>query len=272
MARLGLALICGVSLAVACGNADDDSDGTGGASSGGSSATGGARASGGTPASGGTAGRGGSGAQSGGSSTGGASAGGKASGGSVADAGNAGSTSVAGEGGASSVAGAAGAAGDAGSGAGPTDGGAAGAGSAEGGASGMGGAGGGPDECPPALPLKCGDSFDHSTLIQGRPNEWGTYSATQRGEWGRETIYQFSTAGECAVVARLKNLTTDLDLIRVPTCNPISGDKASSTPLDIQTIETLSWTNPAGKAFYVVVDGYDGAEGSYTLEVECTCN
>jgi hypothetical protein len=195
------------------------------------------------------------------------------SGGSVSVAGSGGSVSVAGRGGSS---GAAGAAGEAGGGAGPTDGGAAGsAGANDGGVAGMGGGAGGAgagEGCPPALPLKCGDSLDHSTLVQGRPNTWGIYSATQRAESGRETIYRFSTATDCEVHVQLSNLTTDLDLLRVPTCDSISGDKASSTPIDLQTVETIGWSNAAGKAYYVVVDGYAGAEGSYTLAVDCACN
>lgn len=148
-----------------------------------------------------------------------------------------------------------------------SDAGAAGTGPATGDA----GSGGASDECSAALPLKCGDRLNHSTIIQGRPNLWSAYSSTQRGESGRETLYSFSTAKECAVVARLKNLQTDLDLLLVPRCESISSNQASSTPLDIQTVETLSWTNPADKTVYVLVDGYSGAEGSYTLEVDCTC-
>ena len=48
--------------------------------------------------------------------------------------------------------------------------------------------------------------------------------------------------------------------------------RAYSTPIDLQTVETVSWTNPAGTTFYLVVDGYGGDHGSYTLQVDCTCN
>ncbi len=155
--------------------------------------------------------------------------------------------------------------------------GAAGGGLAEGGAAGAdpiagdAGSGGVADPCSAALPLKCGDRLNHSTLTQGRPNEWSLYSSTQRAESGRETLYAISTATECSVVARLKNLHTDLDLLLVPACNSLSSEKASSTPLDLQTVETFSWTNQADQVSYVVVDGYAGVEGSYTLEIDCEC-
>jgi len=131
-------------------------------------------------------------------------------------------------------------------------------------------------ECAAALPLKCGDRVNHSTLIQGRPNLWSGYGSTQRAESGRETIYALSTAADCVVNASLSNLQTDLDLLLVPACNSTSSAvpslKASSTPLDLQSEESFSWMNPAARVSYLVVDGYAGAEGSYTLEVACSCS
>ena len=153
---------------------------------------------------------------------------------------------------------------------------------AEGGAAGAGpltgdaGSAGAAFECSLALPLKCGDRLNHSTLIQGRPNLWSGYGSTQRAESGRETIYALSTAADCVVIASLKNLQTDLDLLLVPACNStssfVASVKASSTPLDLQTEETFSWMNPADQVSYLVVDGYAGAEGSYTLQVDCSCS
>lgn len=167
----------------------------------------------------------------------------------------------AGAGGAGADAGAAGSreTGSGGSGAGGTG--------AGGKTTGSGGAGG---QCS-ALPLKCGDRLNHSTTYQGRVNTWSGYGLSQRGESGRETVYAFSSDGECAVIANLKNLTTDLDLFLLLQCSIESNIQASSTPIDLQTVETLSWVNPKATTRYVVVDGYAGAEGSYTLEVDCTC-
>ena len=128
------------------------------------------------------------------------------------------------------------------------------------------------NQCSFALPLRCGDRLDHSTVIHGRANVWGGYGRTARGLSGRETIYSFSSASTCMVVANLKNLTTDLDLLLLSACDPItSNEMASSTPLDLQTVETVRWTNLPDQISYVVVEGYAGAEGSYSLEVDCTC-
>ncbi|HET9933938.1 MAG TPA: hypothetical protein VFQ35_24710 [Polyangiaceae bacterium] len=150
-------------------------------------------------------------------------------------------------------------------------------GAADAGATGSSGAGGGAiGTCPTALPLKCGDRLNHSTVTEGRASQWNGYNLSARAENGRETLYAFQTANRCRVVANLKNLTTDLDLFLLSRCeqesNVRSNEAASSTPLDLQTVESVSWTNSAGAIHYVVVDGYAGDEGSYTLEVDCTCD
>jgi hypothetical protein len=128
------------------------------------------------------------------------------------------------------------------------------------------------DQCSFALPVRCGDRLNHSTVIEGRANTWGAYGRTARGLSGRETIYSFSSASTCTVVANLKNLATDLDLLLLSACDPIGSNvMASSTPIDLQTVETIRWTNLPDQISYLVVEGYSGAEGSYSLEVDCTC-
>jgi hypothetical protein len=166
---------------------------------------------------------------------------------------------------------------DAGGGAGGSDGGGGGGdgagvdgGPVEVGTAGVDGAAG---PCGAALPLRCGDRLTHSTVIHGRANAWSSYDRTARLESGRETVYAFNATGTCSVVAQLEELTTDLDLLLLSACDPIRSNLvASSIPLDLQTVETVKWTSAPGQTYYVVVDGYDKAEGSYTLRVDCTCN
>ncbi|WP_437985801.1 hypothetical protein [Sorangium sp. So ce117] len=141
-----------------------------------------------------------------------------------------------------------------------------------GGSAAGGGVDGAADPCRGALPITCGDRLNHSTTTQGRANVWTGYDRTARAESGRETVYAFSSTTECIVVAKLENLATDLDLLLLSACDPIrSNEMASSTPLDLQTVETVSWTSAPGQTSYLVVDGYAGAEGSYTLSVDCAC-
>jgi hypothetical protein len=125
--------------------------------------------------------------------------------------------------------------------------------------------------CGDALPLACGARLDHSTIVQGRPDTWRGYSCTQRYLSGRETVYAFRTGDACRVSVRLKNLAEDLDVFLLGDCTSWNCTLASSTPLDIQDVETIAFPAEADRDYPVVVDGYDGAEGSYRLETDCLC-
>jgi hypothetical protein len=153
-------------------------------------------------------------------------------------------------------------------------------------AGGAAGAGGETAVCEVALPLRCADRLAHSTIVQGRPNQWYGYACTQRWESGRETIYAFVTDQDCQVEMRLVDLTEDLDLILLKDCDPSpcgacqadsagmsNAQECSSIPLDLQDhfVETIGFEALAGQARTVVVDGYDYSEGTYTLEVDCVC-
>jgi hypothetical protein len=257
MRIFGLAIALVTFSAVACGDVATDAGASGGSSARGGAGTGGSGL-------GGALGSGGAG-ESG--------AGGSGLGGALGSGGAGESGAGAGLGGAPGSGGfvAAGAGGDGASG--NDVGGAAGGGAGGSGAGGEPvGPGGAAAVCANTLALKCGDRFNHSTLVQGRANTWSGYGRTARGESGRETVYAFTSGEDCKVVAKLENLRTDLDLLLLSQCGPQSNLAASSTPLDLQTVETLSWTNPAHQTHYVVVDGYAGAEGEYTLALDCSCN
>lgn len=90
-------------------------------------------------------------------------------------------------------------------------------------------------------------------------------------ENGRETIYSFMTEENCEVQVHLSGLDVDLDLFSVEKCGTFSTGECSSMPLDIQDGERLAFSTRAGVSLFVVVDGYAGAEGRYTIEVDCRC-
>ncbi len=143
------------------------------------------------------------------------------------------------------------------------------------------------DVCESALPLRCGDRLAHSTTVQGHPNQWAGYNCTQRQESGRETVYHFSADQDCSVTVRIVNLTTDLDVFMAE-CDPsscgscssviepgwVDAAECSSIPLDLQTrfVEEIGFDVVAGEGHAVLVDGYDFAEGTYTIEVDCACS
>jgi hypothetical protein len=120
------------------------------------------------------------------------------------------------------------------------------------------------------MPLRCGDQLSHSTLIQGRPNQWSGYGCTQRLESGPEVLYAFQANARYEVTVRLTNLQVDIDLLLLDACDSWVCMAASSTPLDLQHgAEAITFQAQAGRAYSLAVDGYDGASGEYTIAVDC---
>jgi len=125
--------------------------------------------------------------------------------------------------------------------------------------------------CPTAVPLHCGDGLSGNTLVDGRPDVWSGYSCTARLESGPEVLYSFTADADCLVTVRLDNLALDLDLLVLDACDPWSCTTAASTPLDIQDGEEVAFDVTAGAQYFVVVDGYAGASGTYDIAVDCQC-
>jgi hypothetical protein len=130
------------------------------------------------------------------------------------------------------------------------------------------------DECV-AIPLACGDRVSHNTVDYGAGNTWYGYDRSQRGESGKEVLYLLHADVGCHVNAVLSELEADLDLFLLGVCEPhqsaMPSLQASSTPIDIQTTENLVFTTTADALAFIVVEGYNGEEGSYSLEVTCEC-
>jgi hypothetical protein len=142
-------------------------------------------------------------------------------------------------------------------------------GSAAGGSGGSGGVGagggrsggdGGAGGCADALPLGCGDQLSHSTLIQGRPNQWSGYSCTQRLESGPEVLYAFRPNVSSEATVRLTALAADLDVFLLDAC-----DSWACTTVG----KSITFRAEAGQTYSLAVDGYNGASGSYTITADC---
>jgi len=112
------------------------------------------------------------------------------------------------------------------------------------------------NSCENPLPLQCGDRLNHSTLVQGRADAWRFYGCSQRVMSGPEAIYFLQLPTGCKAFMQLKNFTADLAVFPLTSCSFMS----------------CSFATEIGQPSFVVVDGFNGAAGSYTLEVDCTCN
>jgi subtilisin-like proprotein convertase family protein len=85
---------------------------------------------------------------------------------------------------------------------------------------------------------------------------------------GPEIGYWFTApeAGDYAIV--LSGMTVDLDLI-VLEGTACSSSAACADYAGTAGVETATFTASAGDEFVVVVDGYNGAQGSFSLAVQC---
>ncbi len=130
-----------------------------------------------------------------------------------------------------------------------------------------------------AIPLSCGDHVQNDTSDIGI-NLWQGYASSQRAEDGKEVLYALALEPQCHVTVVMSDLTSDLDLFLLEECTiadsttfeVMDSQQASSTPIDLQTIEQLTFSADGRSLYYVVVEGYNGDEGSYTLDIECNCD
>jgi hypothetical protein len=125
-------------------------------------------------------------------------------------------------------------------------------------------------ECVAAMPLRCGDRFAHSTLSGGE-SRFDLYACTARSESGPENIYALESDADCRARVSLSELETDIDLFAFDSCDALSCTEASSTPLDLQDVESIELSGAPERTQLVVVDGYNGSSGTYALAVDCLC-
>ena len=116
-------------------------------------------------------------------------------------------------------------------------------------------------DCTGATPITCGDSFIGEAT--GTVNACSTYSCVAWNESGNEVVYEFSLpAGDWIVSVALANMTADFDVFFLDGC-----EEANCLYYGDSGFNTDCLTGPA--TYYIVVDGYNGAAGTYDLSVSC---
>ncbi|MCK4546469.1 MAG: PPC domain-containing protein [Candidatus Eisenbacteria sp.] len=121
-------------------------------------------------------------------------------------------------------------------------------------------------DCSDAIPIYCDDVVTGDNT--GAANNVETYGCVSWTESGGEVVYELVIPGpECYIVtAALSDMICDLDVFILGSCEEA----------DCITFGNTSATTPCLEpgTYYIVVDGYFGAECSYTLTItceECTC-
>ena len=111
---------------------------------------------------------------------------------------------------------------------------------------------------PTPVTLKVGSAYNGKTLVTD-PNRVNNYSCTGRTLTGAEKVHKVTTTAVGDLTATLTNLVgKDLDVFIMSGCSENTclayGDTAATYP-----------NAPAG-TYYIVVDGYNGAYGTYTVK------
>ncbi len=113
--------------------------------------------------------------------------------------------------------------------------------------------------CKSAVSVSCEASYQGDTT--GAPSNVTYYSCKNWRESGPEQVYVLTTETTGDIVATLDDISVDLDLFILSACDSMTclayGDN------------TAKYQNGPPGTYYIVVDGYKGASGSYTLSVRC---
>ena len=114
-------------------------------------------------------------------------------------------------------------------------------------------------DCTVAIPIACGDVVQGDNT--GLPNNVDTYSCTGWNEAGGEVVYELVLDGDYAVTGTIANMATDLDIWFLEGCEEAACVAYGNVTF---TAEVAAGT------YYIVVDGYNGAESAFDLTVDCS--
>jgi C1A family cysteine protease len=111
--------------------------------------------------------------------------------------------------------------------------------------------------CANATPLSLGVLTPGLTTVGGH-SDVSSYSLGGRAESGPEKVFQVTTTKTGDLTAALGNLTTDLDVFILNACDPNNAVAFGET--------SAKYVNAPPGTYYVVVDGNNGASGSFSLQ------
>jgi len=119
-------------------------------------------------------------------------------------------------------------------------------------------------DCSSAVHVPCGGGTFSGNTSTGS-NDVDIYSpCTAWFETGKENVYRVDTTGTGDIIARLSGMTENLDVFILDDCDENSCIAFGNITAEAHLI-------PPG-TYYVVVDGYEGAEGNYTLTISSSCS
>jgi hypothetical protein len=120
--------------------------------------------------------------------------------------------------------------------------------------------------CASPLPIACGEQDSRSN--SGYNSNHDAYSCIGWDESGPEVIYSFTLASGSSytVTAQISNFSADLDVFLLASGGCNAGTCLADDSFHDDT--AVARDVPPG-TYYIAVDGYQGAMGSYTLDLTC---
>ena len=115
-------------------------------------------------------------------------------------------------------------------------------------------------DCASAQPIYCGVPVNGTTV--GATNNVNTYGCNSWLQSGPEKVFVLQTTQTGTITASLSNLTADLDVIILDAC--------SESNCLAEGNNTATIANASPGQYFIVVDGYQGAAGNFTLTVNCS--
>jgi len=118
-------------------------------------------------------------------------------------------------------------------------------------------------ECVPVQGITLGGYDTHRNDGVGSQNSIMKYGGLNWIESGPEFTYYLDLNEDKSVVVQLSEMATDLDVF------VLSGESGQCHSSNLITFgnSTATFEGSAGKRYYLVVDGYQGAIGNYRIEV-----
>ncbi len=115
--------------------------------------------------------------------------------------------------------------------------------------------------CDPGVDIACDDIVQDTTV--GHANFIDLYLCSEWTESGPEIAYRFTTDVDTPVTATLSDLgDVDLDVF------VLEGECAPHTCIEFDN-EVSTFIAATAIEYFIVVDGYEGAEGAFTLTITC---
>ena len=130
-----------------------------------------------------------------------------------------------------------------------------------------------PGECSPIANVGCGDTISGSNFGAGSTDNTDEYCGNPLppGWTGPEVTYLFTPTYDGEVVISLSGLTEDLDIQAI----------VDDGGCDLEDCEANGWNPPpddeemdwfafAGTPYFIVIDGWAGAESNFVMSITCT--